>query len=1384
METLTGIGAGAVLVTEVDALSTYSIPDNAPKVQSQSMGVEFAMRSGTNSINYQDHIGLQTDFAPEIKATADVEALLVEGSEHVYMLYTFRSVGRAVPMVNDQNAENKRELNFETFRILTPQIAKMRRLMDFQEKGVAIIERCMRSLVTKEARERVVPDGYYDAITKVVDLLQKLDNLKDMKASLATDFSRYNRVLQALRAELPNGDQLAQEKHKLQLFLSNFQYPKSLIFHNLRDALKKIPGHEDVLIEMLQQNVDFIENERYLMLDEKYRLIRSLPHLMLLIDGDSDEGANKVINVFKDKRIKLTSLQAIFKAYPVVPECGDMSMTMLIILQRSPHWDTSMEKAWGGEPDRKVVARYSLPTHWSSIKSQHSEFLSRFSKMSAELATYKFQKKLAAAKYATFVSNLVVDGFKLLQSWTCTVLEGYHWKLTHPCTVDTIARLGAHSNNPYESAVRYNHSPRELGVIVDVISMIKSLSAILTQVEADVAPYLRLYVHHEVQQFVAGELIPPLHRAHKRKRAIIDPLLKLRRLVADWPDKTEPADDYVRYSRQDGRVEAAHKARVVGPSPTQLQFMRTMVRSMYDQRNQLDVGMFSKKDLEKEDLHLMETFYNKSLCFQYLLNYTDTLSSNSNLGDLWYREFYLELSGQIQFAIELSLPWILTEHVITNQHKSMPLVENILYTMDSYNDAANRSLYVLSQRFLYDEIEAEVNLVFDQLIFLISDHIYSYYKDMVGSREIDGFYRERLLQGQKKHVDVSSRRCDVPTSQRHIQVLGRVIDLNNLITQHINGKFYKDAEYCIKKFEASDLSHVIDFQRAVGIVRATHAALSEHFELDSFEMILAEVDEAVGPTAFAGRTMMHVLASLVTDIFPNYSYNGFTRRFVRSPAILKPIDRPKNPKADHQHFAFGALPSRAFEMANKLHRSFIGEAHIGAIVSILGTTGIPLIVNNLLTNLRERLEISKAYLDAITEGLPPCKLPKAMYGLAGCYGVFDALLKPILAYVDLKPEVFQAFKEVGNTLCFIRDMSDDLDQSDLRRCLHAFKFFDDKYPCLLRCASERTPHFLVRSTHMSVSELVSTTNQLHKVSATRERTSLFSGALHHLHELIDPFRSSWAEKSPNNKVLELEATGSFYRLWSALSFLFGVQSSRYDNTPCRDSGRIDAPKQQLTAPISDDAQFGHGFFVAGAALIHLLGQKAPFQALDFSKHVLRVEAYETATAARAQGVGLADATLRDEARNFVRLKTKHSRVYSVTFAMFSVPGVLSARGSPSSSREFMSPTTYKASEQVIVHNNKLSATANSLSCKTPPPFMPKSQSRKAIKPPPPMPKVPAPKPQCARPMPKPQPPNTKKPPPPPRSTKASVPSSTRRKEDTPPKPTLPFLDGINSIKKL
>jgi hypothetical protein len=45
------------------------------------------------------------------------------------MLYTFRSVSRAIPMINDQNAPNKAELNRATFDVLRPEIIKLKAFM-------------------------------------------------------------------------------------------------------------------------------------------------------------------------------------------------------------------------------------------------------------------------------------------------------------------------------------------------------------------------------------------------------------------------------------------------------------------------------------------------------------------------------------------------------------------------------------------------------------------------------------------------------------------------------------------------------------------------------------------------------------------------------------------------------------------------------------------------------------------------------------------------------------------------------------------------------------------------------------------------------------------------------------------------------------------------------------------------------------------------------------------------------------------------------------------------------------------------------------------------------------------------------------------------------
>ena len=99
---------GKIWVTEAHVLSMYSMVEHGPKIQSHATGLELAMLSGTNSIQFQDHIGLQTELAEETIATAGMEALVVEGLEHIKMLYTFRSVGRAVPEENNLSIENNK----------------------------------------------------------------------------------------------------------------------------------------------------------------------------------------------------------------------------------------------------------------------------------------------------------------------------------------------------------------------------------------------------------------------------------------------------------------------------------------------------------------------------------------------------------------------------------------------------------------------------------------------------------------------------------------------------------------------------------------------------------------------------------------------------------------------------------------------------------------------------------------------------------------------------------------------------------------------------------------------------------------------------------------------------------------------------------------------------------------------------------------------------------------------------------------------------------------------------------------------------------------------------------------------------------------------------
>lgn len=59
---------------------------------------------------------------------------------------------------------------------------------------------------------------------------------------------------------------------------------KLQIFSKLKKTVKLIDGADDIMKEMLEQCLDYIENQRYTTPDDKYRYLRALPHIMVLLD--------------------------------------------------------------------------------------------------------------------------------------------------------------------------------------------------------------------------------------------------------------------------------------------------------------------------------------------------------------------------------------------------------------------------------------------------------------------------------------------------------------------------------------------------------------------------------------------------------------------------------------------------------------------------------------------------------------------------------------------------------------------------------------------------------------------------------------------------------------------------------------------------------------------------------------------------------------------------------------------------------------------------------------------------------------------------------------------------------------------------------------------
>ena len=1272
--------------------STPSPPSSTPPMIAPSpLSLSYSLASSdlTDYLDRSAYSATSLPFVEEFGHLASLTSLVHSASSHISTVYTFRSVSKAIPLVQQDTPEAaKQELHIATFAILRPEVLKMKELMDFTAAAVRQLTSTLSYLQRMDSERRVPSDPLYQGLVEVLDLLLLLDALKDMKTCLLNDFARYKRAFQPIKASLTDSGPLSDEIPLLQMYLSEH----NAVYSQLRAEVQRLPSHDLILLPLLTFCCDQLDRKRYIDSDEYHRYYRVLPHLLYLIDTSDDPTAKKGsvgVNVFRYQgkgRLELDRVKRYVRLMPIIPLYMDMHLDVLFVLKRLPHFeedkmkgdwislpaDTSVTSPTSPAASRrdKVYQRYHLIYQRQRIRCEYQDYCVAFSEqlhlieqMTSMNATLNMQ--LLHSFFYTLLT-----GLRLLAGWRAKVQEQCAWKFAFTCPLPLYAALGGKGGegHEYEKAVRYNYSSEELYALVDVISIIKGLGHLLLTHQLLIEMVVRRTIHDDMQTFLQAEVGESTRKAHKHKRlAVKEVMLAMRDVAGDWLNAGKKAEwerkaeapassaaaaphDNLNFLQDNNLLLVVNKdypLRAVAASPMQIAFMRRMMHSIYSDKSVgMQGGMFSEKDLRKESTVVWSEYYDLSFFYPHLLSLTQHVQRATNLAFLWYREFYLELTKAIQVPISMSLPWILTDYLISNSN-SLSSKANIFYTMDLYNDAAELALTTLHQQYLYDEVQAELHVSFEQLVFHLSEAIFRYHLILANERLLKKGYAKRWYDsaggagaGKREKYQLKDNRFILLMQQSNLSLLGRSIDLSLFITRRLNLKLREYLELSLRKFEASPLTDVIEFQHLLYVAQLMHQLLSQHLALDAWDTMLKEVNEDSVVGQFRNRILFHVLSELLSDLIPNFVYNSITGRFVRALHSFTPAaaDRPRAPSQPPSYY-FSHKHNVLYSALFSSFRAYFGSEHFLALISLLRPlNSYPLMLSELTSELHSKLfNEFYPYSLALLTGLPLFKLPTIQYTILGVYGYLDVKLRTSLGvYAPLRPSVFHVLREVGNIMWVLRG----LEEADEVWALTPFMFTahfqsikakskaeraeavkrgevglsaraSSGVPSYVSAIRESAPFFAAQHAKPelfpTLTGLSEQTSRMYGAQPAQQRggepedasSSAFSQSMQRIIGALATIEAVWV--SPAAATGAPPDSSTKHDLVRLLSCLLFISSQPPDYNP--------APSSAASADVigRDAAVFGDGMLLAITFLLHALGLKRRFLCEDYSGYVVGLE---------------------------------------------------------------------------------------------------------------------------------------------------------------------------------
>ena len=899
---------------------------------------------------------------------------LSQGQYYIKMLYSYRGTSNTVPLKvpkeDENNADRQNEYRQALFLLLRTETMKISDLMKFCEKSMTLFKKILDDVNIYQENYTTYPEEILLAIVHFVDMIVKIDALKDLKTCLKNDFALYKRTFYLIKDQLKEAAELSNEINQIQMFLSNPMHNKHYVLTMIRSSLLQCTDgrYETVFLALISLCMDksdelFDKNDSIeksvveFSCDQRYCPIRVLPHLYVLLDGLIGENGD-AINVFEMKKYKFDkSADKIFKNLPVIPLMFEMVIEIHPTLQLCLNYKESGFKICKKVfklNQKNINQFYSLVSN-DNVKRiiEKEDILCKYMKKvllnveneEKNAANKKKKKKkgkkgtgssagnddAALARRELFIN--VFKAFHHMGDASTTVLTHIGWKYANPSSTQTTGKNRKNSinrdnndsvvnenNREYARRILYNYSSEEKDVIINLIGSTKNLANVLLKNEDYIRVEIRKHIHTLLQQFVQESLPSMLRKAYKAKKMeSVELMLQLRRIVCDWNGNNgEEPDNLYELKKKDRKnhlYKFEWKNRLAIPSLTQIIVLRHILGTLFHQSSESmksDQGVVFKSRLfTNEDVSKMEVLYDLSKYFYQMLTYHDTIKELSSFSTLWYREFYLEICKESQFPITLSMPWILVEHIIfTPNTPNMKFIYNVL---DIYNDAANEALHTLGQQYLYNEVEGEMNLVFDQLLYMLNRHLYTYYKNIATSLQDETTYRklnpyhrfysrskekniwsEQFMAGKNRIFKNES--YDKIRNTSNLMLLGRKLNLSKILSAALEREMIRDLEKCFQDLEQHDICGIIRFEGLINALMKTHSTLTSSLGLSNrlleeegkkdnhsktmnilnFLDLVNAVNESVSihsnSSEHLGRISTYIIKELYNTLLPNMVY--------------------------------------------------------------------------------------------------------------------------------------------------------------------------------------------------------------------------------------------------------------------------------------------------------------------------------------------------------------------------------------------------------------------------------------------------------------------------------------------------------------------------------